>query len=177
MRYLLSCLLVGGFIGLVGCNLAGLNNPLGDGSDVEPIVLSDTRSPESYDMDPYEVVNLANDTDTSQFEFAITSDTLALRVSYRGGCKEHNFGLVGPKSFKESYPSQADLLLTHDDRGDDCQEKKTEIIRFDLSPLKQQHLQSYPGYPRSPGDPKIISLRPSNQTAQRGFPSVIAYYF
>ena len=84
----------------------------------------------------------------------IDGDTLQLTVSYSGGCKEHEFKLVAWNYFLESNPVQAHVLLAHNANGDLCRGWITEVLHFDLSPLKQVYQQLY-----SDAGPLIVNLR------------------
>ena len=60
---------------------------------------------------------------------------LHLNVSYSGGCKEHEFTLYGSTAFLKSNPPQADLFLSHNANGDECEALPTEELQFGLSSL------------------------------------------
>ena len=76
-------------------------------------------------------------------ECIIKTDILYLNITYIGGCKNHNFGLVISSSFLESNPVQALSLLIHDANNDTCESIITEVISFNLSPLKEEYKQIY----------------------------------
>lgn len=64
---------------------------------------------------------------------------LHLRVTYSGGCEEHQFNLYFNKQYAKSYPPQATLFLEHIDNNDRCRAMITKEIVFDLTGIE------YPG--------------------------------
>ncbi len=109
---------------ITGCN----------GSDNgDTIILANGSSPRDFALDPYSIE-----------EAETVQDTLQLTVSYAGGCEEHQFGLVAYSYFLDSFPVQAQVLLTHDAYGDACEALLTETLVFDLSPLKEEYQRLYP---------------------------------
>ncbi len=73
----------------------------------------------------------------------IMDDTLAVSVSYSGGCKNHQFTLVTSASFLESFPVQLSAYIVHDANGDTCEAWPTEDYHFDLTPIKTLYQKSY----------------------------------
>ena len=74
---------------------------------------------------------------------AITGDTLAVTVSYAGGCKEHLFTLVSSSEFLESNPVQVVVVLAHHANGDTCEAWITQDYLFNLTPLKVRYQEAY----------------------------------
>lgn len=74
---------------------------------------------------------------------AITGDTLAVTVSYAGGCREHLFTLVSSSEFKESNPVQVVVDLVHNAQGDSCEAWITRDYLFNLTPLKVRYQEAY----------------------------------
>lgn len=74
---------------------------------------------------------------------SITGDTLILVVSYSGGCRTHDFRLFGSRSIIKTNPPQAEIYLSHNFNADMCEAWMTEIIKFDLTPLKNYYLQTF----------------------------------
>ena len=107
----------------------------------EQIILANATQPDDWQQDPYSIL-----------EARVEGDVLRLKISY-GGCAEHETRLVAYSYFMESIPVQAGLLLAHDVLDETCLALRVVDLRFDLSPLKQDFLQSYAG---SPG---VIMLR------------------
>ena len=100
--------------------------------EFDPIILANGTSPEDWYMDLYFID-----------EVAIDADTLEIVVTYPGGCEEHEFQLIAWSYFMESYPVQANILLSHNANGDTCEAAITEELRFDLSPLKWEYQDAY----------------------------------
>lgn len=64
------------------------------------------------------------------------SDTLAVDVSYGGGCETHQFSMCWPdRVFLESDPVQVPVVIWHDDGGDTCEAAISQTLQFDLRPL------------------------------------------
>ena len=64
---------------------------------------------------------------------AVEGNQMALKVSYSGGCKEHDFKLIGLTAISKSIPPQRQIRLSHDANGDNCREFITEELTFDIS--------------------------------------------
>ena len=73
----------------------------------------------------------------------ITGDTLAVTVSYSGGCENHQFTLVASASFLESDPVQLEVALAHNANGDLCRAWLTEDYLFSLVPIKERFQSQY----------------------------------
>lgn len=74
---------------------------------------------------------------------AVRGDTLAVTVSYSGGCRAHRFTLVAAEAFKESDPVQLDVAIAHDADGDPCEAYPMEDYHFILDPIKARYKASY----------------------------------
>lgn len=75
---------------------------------------------------------------------AISGDTLSATLAYSGGCEEHVFTLCWPEpAFMESEPVQAALEIHHGGTPDPCEAYPTEVVDFDLTPLKEAWQDSY----------------------------------
>lgn len=87
-------------------------------------------------------------------EASIEGHSLLLNLNYGGGCREHFFVLsMIPSVFKESFPVQADLYLTHHANMDRCKALIRDTRQFDLSSLAEHHFNAY----ATPG-PMILNL-------------------
>jgi len=109
-------------------------------------------------------VNSATQWGTDDYELdaaSITGDTLAVTVSYSGGCRTHRFTLIAADAFLESDPVQLDVAIAHDADGDPCKAYPTEDCHFILDPIKARYKASYGAGPgtivlrldRAPGGP------------------------
>ncbi len=76
-------------------------------------------------------------------EVRVEGDALSIDVEYGGGCEDHHFSLQQSGVFRESYPVQTDLSLTHDANGDLCRALVSRTLEFDLTPLKTLYQRSY----------------------------------
>jgi hypothetical protein len=68
---------------------------------------------------------------------SIEDDILKLNVSYNGGCKKHQFLLVEKKNFQRAKNIyEVRLQLIHNSNQDNCKKIVTEVLFFNLLPLK-----------------------------------------
>ena len=79
-------------------------------------------------------------------EINIKSDKLTVNISYGGGCKDHNFSLIGSNEYLESYPVRTSLLLSHQSNNDTCTAFFTQMLVFNLRTLKNNFQEMYPEY-------------------------------
>lgn len=73
----------------------------------------------------------------------IEKDTLHLRISYTGGCAEHDFSLVAWDFSLKASILRAEMLLAHNANGDSCKAIIKETLRFDVSPLRAHYHEIY----------------------------------
>ncbi|MDE2726426.1 MAG: hypothetical protein OXI19_00285 [Gemmatimonadota bacterium] len=108
--------------------------PFDDAPRTGNVVFSpgDVRSTTQWGTDDYEL-NAAS----------VRGDTLAVSVSYSGGCRAHRFTLVAAETFMESDPVQLDVAIAHDADGDPCEAYPTEDYHFILDPIKARYRASY----------------------------------
>lgn len=124
----------------------------GDGDDDNPV--STTPSPEPPDsaskagnvvFSPGDVGS-ATQWGTDDYELgaaSVSGDTLAVTLSYGGGCKTHRFTLVAAEAFMESDPVQLAVAIAHDADGDACEAWITDDYHFILDPIKARYKASY----------------------------------
>lgn len=67
----------------------------------------------------------------------VAGDTLIVPVRYGGGCKVHDFYLVGTCPPQSSYSSPLVINVIHEGNGDACQAYLANRLKFDLSPLRR----------------------------------------
>lgn len=81
---------------------------------------------EKYSMDPFRL-------DSAYVE----NDWLMMRVSYSGGCREHELNLwkLPPNALD---PPPVELALSHDANGDMCEAYITRWLVFSLVPLQER---------------------------------------
>ncbi|NOQ70737.1 MAG: hypothetical protein GQ574_01975 [Crocinitomix sp.] len=63
----------------------------------------------------------------------IDKNKMRIGIKYSGGCKKHEFELLGHKMISKSIPPQRSIRLFHHADKDDCRELIEEIIVFDIS--------------------------------------------
>ncbi len=69
----------------------------------------------------------------------VLGDTLAIQISYSGGCRTHEFQLLDTGIATKSIPPQHLLSLVHVLSDDPCEAFLTRILFFDLLPLKNKY--------------------------------------
>ncbi|MFK8037586.1 MAG: hypothetical protein AB8B74_04800 [Crocinitomicaceae bacterium] len=80
----------------------------------------------------------------------LDENILQLDISYNGGCKEHEFELVGSAFIMESLPPKRGIQLYHHKNDDDCRELINKRLFFDISDFSHDgkeiilNLQYYP---------------------------------
>ncbi len=126
---------------VLGC---GSEDPAGPdtSSDVQPAAVAFDSQLDDWSQDPYTLEDVS-----------VTADTITLRVSYAGGCEDHEFEFVAYAGWFESLPARAGVVLAHDDRGDDCEELVRRTLEFDLTPIKMDYMAAYDA-----GDRVVLDL-------------------
>lgn len=112
-------------------------------AEVRPIIVAFDSQPDDWPGDLF-----------AALEATLQADTMTLRVSFTGGCRDHRFELVAWSGWLESEPVQANLLLSHDDQGDPCEAEIIRDLRFDLTPLREDYRDAY----RTVSDTVILNL-------------------
>ena len=114
-------------------------------------------------------VNSTTQWGTDDYELntaAVKGDTLAVSVSYSGGCRAHRFTLVAAEAFMESDPVQLAVAIAHDADGDPCEAYPTEDYHFILDPIKARYNAAYGpgagtivlGLAHAPGGPLVYQF-------------------
>ncbi len=73
----------------------------------------------------------------------IVGDALEVGVQHSGGCETHEFAYCWDGAFLESFPVQVMTQISHDANGDLCDALISEMLSFDLVPLKTAYQKSY----------------------------------
>ena len=91
------------------------------------------RQPTTFNLDYFQL-------DSARMK----GDTLAVRVSYSGGCIQHYFFLsMSPAQFLESLPPQANLYVRHFANEDACDSWISRTLYFDVSDIKRLYGRLY----------------------------------
>ncbi len=69
----------------------------------------------------------------------LRGDNLTLKVSYGGGCEEHDFALIAQTTNMSILPIHVFVLLSHNANGDNCLAWLSRDLTFNLVPLKRAH--------------------------------------
>lgn len=119
--YLLSALAIFGLI--ASCSNAKELEPDVNTAPQEKIlngiIVTDMST---YGSDPLSILNVVVD-----------KNLMSVTVKYSGGCKAHEFELMGLKMISKALPAQRSLKLFHRADNDDCRELIEETLIFDIS--------------------------------------------
>lgn len=63
----------------------------------------------------------------------LDENILQLDITYNGGCKSHEFELVGSSFIMKSLPPKRGIQLYHHKSNDDCRELVNDRLFFDIS--------------------------------------------
>ena len=76
---------------------------------------------------------------------AVNNDVLTASVSYSGGCRNHDFVLLARHAFQVTIPDSVQLKITliHNANDDPCEASLSELLHFDLRPIKRRYQQTY----------------------------------
>jgi hypothetical protein len=73
----------------------------------------------------------------------LDGNILRLRVGYSGCQPDHPFRLFMAGGFMESAPVQANLVLVHDDLGEECDAAFERSLSFQLGPIRRAYTVTY----------------------------------
>ena len=65
----------------------------------------------------------------------LVGNTLFLDVAYSGGCKDHDFKLVGSPMIAKSLPPIRTIKLVHNNNDDNCRAYLMKTLEFDIRQL------------------------------------------
>lgn len=68
----------------------------------------------------------------------LVGNKLFVDVTYGGGCKDHEFQLIGAPSLSKSLPPIRSIQLMHQANGDACKMLLTQTLEIDLKNLAYQ---------------------------------------
>lgn len=132
------------FSNLISCNKAekiGCTDSVALNYDSQAISLPGSDQAHCiYDTNCLNVISIAfGDTvnfplDVYQIDTALLiNNTLNIKVSYSGGCENHNFKLYTEGNFCGTPPCNINLKLSHNSNGDLCNAYLSEELCFDIS--------------------------------------------
>ena len=128
----------------IGCQ-QGQHQITGKVDDTSISVSSDDVAPDEIKTGAV-VINAVQEWGIDEYVLnsaTITDDTLEINVSYSGGCEKHQFTLVSPGEFLESFPVQLRVSLAHNANNDSCEAWLTDDYRFDLNAIKMLYQAAY----------------------------------
>ena len=76
---------------------------------------------------------------SDEFEWSdaqIEGDCLTVSITRGGGCKEHEFRLIGAEEVRYSLPPQREIRIIVDTSNDMCKALLTSEVSFDISSLR-----------------------------------------
>ena len=92
--------------------------------DIETPVIVDPEYTAPEKNDPFTVKSAS-----------IKGDVLSLKVSYSGGCNDHEFKAITNRTYMKSMPPKLGITIEHNANGDMCKALKTETLTFNLVPI------------------------------------------
>ncbi len=98
---------------------------------------------DTLEVDPYQAL-----------DGFLAGHALHLAVGFSGCGPDHPFALFMVGAFMESFPVQANLVLSHDDRGELCDAYWVRNLAFDMRPIQRVYESQY-----GRRDPIILHLR------------------
>jgi hypothetical protein len=126
------------FIAIVGSSCANKKNavehtdPANATSQVDPVQQDSLKSIEFP-----EILESNKGDDYTINSVEIVGNQLSVNVTYGGGCKEHEFELLGDQRIMKSLPPQMNVVLKHNANQDMCRALITTTIVFDLTPAQK----------------------------------------
>ncbi len=80
----------------------------------------------------------------------VEGNKLFMYVSYSGGCREHQFKLVGSPLVMKTLPPKRPVQLVHDNEDDLCESIVSRVLEIDLKNL---------AYEPTPGSTIVLQLK------------------
>jgi hypothetical protein len=71
----------------------------------------------------------------------LNGNNLRVKVSYAGGCGNHDFSCLGSKALSKSMPPQRSFRIIHKANEDTCKKRIEEELLIDLKALTYQQTQ------------------------------------
>lgn len=72
-------------------------------------------------------------------DVTLKGNILFIKVSFSGGCKTHDFQLLGSANISKSLPPIRAIKLVHNANGDECKKMEERTLEFDISDLAYKH--------------------------------------
>jgi len=110
---------------LITCNK--INEPLQIYSDKSIILIDDLSN---FDFESIQI----NDFSINDVRIDKTEDYIIFKVTYAGGCNEHQFKLYGTHGILYSNPPGCYVYLSHNGNKDYCEAMISETLSFSLKP-------------------------------------------
>lgn len=125
-------LLIGLFLVLVSCKTS--NN---SGKKTKDITVDVVHKSNENEKLVAQIAQLDNEnSDAVNIESQrIEANTLYLEVSYGGGCKDHQFLLIGSTDLLKTLPPSRKIRLIHHANKDNCEAFIRKTLEIDISPL------------------------------------------
>tara|TARA_B100001758_G_scaffold245658_1_gene259096 strand:+ start:205 stop:648 length:444 start_codon:yes stop_codon:yes gene_type:complete len=65
----------------------------------------------------------------------ISGNIMTLKIGYAGGCKNHEFSIIGSQMISKSLPPIRNIQLIHNSNDDSCESYVTQNLDIDISNL------------------------------------------
>ena len=65
----------------------------------------------------------------------ISGNIMTLKIGYSGGCKNHEFSIIGSQMISKSLPPIRNIQLIHNSNDDSCENYVTQNLDIDISNL------------------------------------------
>ena len=65
----------------------------------------------------------------------ISGNIITLKIGYSGGCKNHEFSIIGSQMISKSLPPIRNIQLIHNSNDDNCKSYITQNLEYDISNL------------------------------------------
>jgi hypothetical protein len=100
--------------------------------------VSQTTNNQTIDPKPIKAIlgdNKQTSLPTTIKAVTLNANVLKIEIEYTGGCKTHQFNLVGSQMISKSLPPIRAINLIHTDDNEECKQLINDTLYFDLKDL------------------------------------------
>ncbi|MBI2257740.1 MAG: hypothetical protein HYU67_02450 [Flavobacteriia bacterium] len=110
---------------LFSCSISQKEKPQLETKENDKIIYPEAElSDEKSESAPFNIINTN-----------ISGNYMEFEVEYSGGCKEHDFKLIGEKNITKTQPPKRKITLIHNTFDDRCKSIVRKKIKFSISVL------------------------------------------
>lgn len=124
MKAILLLILVVSFTGCANLKNAKNVNQTSDNQSTDPKPLKAILGDNSQSSLPVTIKNVS-----------LNANVLKIDIEYTGGCKTHQFNLIGSQMISKSLPPIRAINLIHTADNEECKQLINETLQFDLKDL------------------------------------------